>query len=200
MLSWAINLFALVGMLNPEPTENDASFEEFLKAVEPKLKRLLASYRIPREDAEDLLQQALLALIYQWERVRDPECWLYGTMKRHCLMYWRSRRRKVYTAVEPALLELLSEPVASSQERSDLLADLRHLISRLPPRYRSVLRLRFQLGYGPQETARMLGYRESSIGKITKRCLSALTRELFASSLSPHPKSVEPRSSALMRR
>lgn len=169
-------------MLSLDHTENDALlFEEFLKAVEPKLKRLLASYRIPREDAEDLVQTGVLALLYQWERVRDPECWLFGTVKRRCLMYWRARKRKVYTAVEPVLLELLSEPVAPAQERSDLRCDLESLIGRLPVRCRSLLRLRFQLGYGPEETARKLGCRTSSIGKMTTRCLAALTRELLAS-------------------
>jgi RNA polymerase sigma factor (sigma-70 family) len=170
-------------MLTPEPTENVTTFEDFLKAVEPRLKRLLALYHIPSEDAEDVLQQALLALLYQWERVRDPESWLFGTVRRHCLMYWRTHRRRIYSAVDSTLLELLSAPMAPSQERTDLICDLESLIERLPPRCRSVLRLRFRLGYEPIEVAQMLGYRESSIGKITTRCLAALSRELLASGL-----------------
>lgn len=170
-------------MLTPEPTENVTTFEDFLKAVEPRLKRLLALYRIPSEDAEDVLQQALLALLYQWERVRDPESWLFGTVRRHCLMYWRTHKRRIYSAVDSALLEWLSTPIAPSQERTDMLCDLESLIERLPPRCRSVLRLRFRLGYEPPEVARMLGYRESSIGKITTRCLAALSREMLASGL-----------------
>jgi RNA polymerase sigma factor (sigma-70 family) len=168
-------------MLSPAPTENAAPFEEFLKEVEPKLKRLLATYRIPSEDAEDVLQQALLALLYQWERVRDPESWLFGTVKRHCLMYWRTHRRRIYSAVDSTILEWLSEPIAPSQERSDLLCDLESLIDRLPWRCRQVLRLRFRLGYEPLEVAAKLGYRASSIGKVTTRCLAALSRELLAS-------------------
>ncbi len=120
-------------MPTPEPIETAESFEEFLKAVEPRLKRLLALYRIPSEDAEDVLQQALLALLYQWDRVRDPECWLFGTVRRHCLMYWRTHRRRIYSAVDSAILEWLSEPIAPSQERLDLLCDLESLIQRLPP-------------------------------------------------------------------
>jgi RNA polymerase sigma factor (sigma-70 family) len=170
-------------MLTPETTENVTTFEDFLKAVEPRLKRLLALYRIPGDDAEDVLQQALLALLYQWERVRDPESWLFGTVRRHCLMYWRTHRRRIYSAVDSALLEWLSTPIAPSQERTDLICDLESLIERLPPRCRSVLRLRFRLGYEPIEVAHMLGYRESSIGKITTRCLAALSRELLASGL-----------------
>lgn len=160
------------------------SFDEFLKKVEPRLKRVLTTFRIPAEDAEDVLQQTLLALVYQWDRVRDPECWLLGTLKRHCLMYWRTNRRRIYSAVDSTILEWLSEPVAPSQERSDLLCDLENLLGRLPSRCRSLLHLRFQLGYEPVEVARRLGYRASSIGKITTRCLAALSRELLAAGLS----------------
>lgn len=170
-------------MVTPELTENAFTFEEFLKAVEPKLKRLLAVYRIPSEDAEDVLQQALLALLYQWERVRDPESWLFGTVKRHCLMYWRMRRRQIYCAVDSTILEWLSTPIAPSQEHADLLCDLENLIERLPSRCRSLLKLRFRMGYEPLEVAQQLGYRASSIGKVTTRCLAALSRELFASGL-----------------
>jgi RNA polymerase sigma factor (sigma-70 family) len=170
-------------MPTPELIETTVAFEEFLKAVEPKLKRLLVLYRIPSEDAEDVLQQALLALVHQWDRVRDPESWLVGTVKRHCFMYWRKRRRRIYSAVDSAILEWLSEPIAPTQERADLLSDLEHLIDRLPSRCRSLLRLRFRLGYEPLEVARKLGYRASSIGKITTRCLAALSRELLASGL-----------------
>ena len=174
-------------MLTPEPTENLTTFEDFLKAVEPKLKRLLALHHIPGEDAEDVIQQALLALLYQWDRVRDPESWLFGTVKRHCLMYWRTHRRRIYSAVDSTILEWLSEPLAPSQEKSDLLCDLESLINQLPPRCRSILRLRFRLGYEPPEVARMLGYRESSMGKITTRCLAALTRELLAAGVVVEP-------------
>src|SRR3954467_10702969 len=170
-------------MLTPEPTENVESFEDFLKAVEPKLKRLLAVYRIPSEDAEDVLQQALLALLYRWERVRDPESWLFGTVKRHCLMYWRTPRRRIYNAVDSTLLALLPPPRAPPQERADLIGDLESLIDRLPRRCRAVLRLRFRLGYEPTEVAKMLGYRGLGVGKITTRCMAALSQELLASGL-----------------
>lgn len=160
-----------------------ASFDDFLRRMEPRLKRLLGTYRIPPDDAEDVLQQTLLALLYQWDRVRDPECWLIGTLKRHCLMYWRNNRRRIYSAVDSSLLEWLSQPVAPSQEKTDLLSDLDSLLDRLPSRCRSLLRLRFRMGFEPIEIARRLGYRTSSIGKITHRCLAALSRELLAAGL-----------------
>jgi RNA polymerase sigma factor (sigma-70 family) len=159
------------------------TFERFLKAMGPKMKRLLTANHIPIEDAEDVLQQALLALVYQWDSIRDPESWLLGTLRRHCQMYWRNHRRQLYSAVDSTLLEWLSQPVAPPQERSDLLYDLRHMIARLPARCRSLLELRFQLGYEPAEVARRLGYRDKSIGKVTNRCLAALAREMVGAAV-----------------
>ncbi len=172
------------------------AFDDFLRRVEPRLKRLLGAYRIPVADAEDLVQQSLLALLYQWETVRDPECWLLGTLKRRCLMYWRGHRRRLYRAVDSAILEWLSEPVAAPQERRDLLTDLENLIGKLPARCRSLLRLRFRLGYEPPEVAAKLGYSPASIGKITTRCLAALNRELLASGLNDRGRTLEALSSS----
>jgi len=174
---------SVVGMPTLESPEPELTFDEFLKKVEPKLKRLLSLYHIPTDDAEDVLQQSMLALVYQWDRVRDPECWVLGTLKRNCLMYWRTNRRRIYSAVDSTILELLSEPVAPSQERTDFLFDLENLLGRLPGRCREILRLRFHFGYEPPEVARRLGYQVSSIGKITNRCLAALSRELLAAGL-----------------
>jgi DNA-directed RNA polymerase specialized sigma24 family protein len=110
-------------------------------------------------------------------------------------MYWRGHRRSLYRAVDAAILEWLSEPMAAPQERSDLLTDLENLIGKLPQRCRSLLRLRFRLGYEPPEVAAKLGYRASSIGKITTRCLAALNRELLASGLADRRGNLEALSS-----
>jgi RNA polymerase sigma factor (sigma-70 family) len=166
-------------MSHDNVASSTVSFERFLKAMGPKMKRLLAANHIPFEDSEDVLQGALLALIYQWDSVRDPESWLLGTLRRHCCLYWRNHRRRLYLAVDSTLLECLSEPMAPPQERDDLLYDLRHMIERLPRRCRSLIELRFQLGYEPAEVARRLGYSDASIGKITNRCVAALAREML---------------------
>jgi len=179
-------------MSTPEQPEPAVSFDDFLKKVEPKLKRILVLYRIPAEDSEDVLQQTLLNLLYQWERIRDPEWWLLGTLKRHCLMYWRTHRRRIYSAVDTTILEWLSEPVAPSQEQTDFLSDLESMIGRLPTRCRSLLQLRFRYGYETPEVAKRLGYRASSIGKITNRCLDALSREMLLEGLAEEaPETIE---------
>ena len=161
----------------------DTSLEVFLQKIRPRLKILFARYRIPPDDTEDILQQALLALVYRWRSVRDPEAWLTGTIRNKCLLYWREQRRRLYDAVDATVLEWVAEPVAPEQEDSDFRQDLQMVIDRLPERCRSVLSLRYGLGYEPPEVARRLGYSTTSISKVTTRCLAALTRQLFAAGL-----------------
>lgn len=160
-----------------------STFEEFLEAVRPRLKSLLSHWRIPPDDSEDLLQDVLIALVFRWSLVRDPESWLIGTTRRHCLMYWRRVRRQLHQAVDLETLERLSPLEAPRQERNDLWTDLDDLIDQLPERCRQVLHLRFRLGLDAAEIARELGYQESSMSKITNRCLDALSRKLAASRL-----------------
>ena len=77
----------------------------------------------------------------------------------------------------------MAEPTLPAQEGADLKRDLETVIERLPSRCRSVLRLRYHMGYEPPEVAERLGYSPRSIGKVTHRCLAALTRQLTAAGL-----------------
>lgn len=163
--------------------QEETSLEQFLKDIGPRLKVLFARYRIPPQDTEDILQQALLALVYQRQTIREPEAWLIGTLRNKCLLYWRDQRRKLYDAVDAAVLECMAEPMAPAQEGIDLRRDLASAIERLPERCRSLLSLRYRHGYEPPELAKRLGYSPTSISKITTRCLAALTRQLTVTGL-----------------
>lgn len=161
----------------PEPHEPNA-LDDFARRMLPRMRRTLRGLGVPDEDGEDLIQQTLLALVAAWDGVREPEAWVSGALRKKCLMYWRGRRRRLYDAVDGAVLEWLAGPQGPAQERRALESDLASVMVRLPPRYRRLLRLRYGLGYDPPEVARRLGYRTSSIGKVTTRSLAALGREL----------------------
>lgn len=166
------------------PFQEPLAFEELLRDVQPKLVQILGRYRIPAQDADDVLQETFLTLIHKQEVVRNPEAWLVVTLRNRCLIYWRKKRKYLYQAVDTAILELLSEPEEAAQKKSDLRYDLDRLISKLPTRCRSLLRLRYGLGCSSSEVAERMGYRQSSIRKVTSRCLSALTRELLQAGFS----------------
>jgi RNA polymerase sigma-70 factor (ECF subfamily) len=171
-------------MNEPASANNSEWVEDLLRRVEPRLLGLFSRYRVPTQDAEDLLQEALLALVAKPDAIRCPESWLLGTLRNRCLLYWRKRRRRLYETVDATILELVASPETPAQERADVSSDLKNLISRLPERCRSIFRLRYGLGCGGSEVAAQLGYQESSIRKVTLRCLSALSRQLTASGLS----------------
>src|SRR5579863_4663422 len=72
------------------------SIDEALLAVREGLQRrmrgILHSHRIPPQDAEDLVQTALAAMVAGWDDILEPRVWLCGTLRNCCLAYWRARR------------------------------------------------------------------------------------------------------------
>lgn len=159
-------------------TASNRELEDFLDRMRPRLKSLFARYRIPVQDTEDIVQHALLQLIYQWANIRDPESWLIGTLRKTCLLYWRKRRRALYEAVDSAMLEWIGGVDPPVQEQSDLRRDIEVVLAKLPSRCRLLLRLRYGFGLDPAELAAQTGYSRSSISKVSLRCLAALGRHL----------------------
>jgi len=157
--------------------------EEILEDLQPRIQYVFSRFRIPPQDAEDVLQQTLLTYLYKRDSILDAERWLIGTLRNRCLLYWRDRRRRLYTAVDKALLESVAHSEDSPQERSDILRDLNSALAKIPNRCRNLLWLRYRQGYEPPEAAQELGYRASSIYKVTERCLAALTKSMVACGL-----------------
>ena len=154
--------------------------DQLLRRLRPRLKQVLSRYRVPAHDAEDLIQEALVATIQKWNEIQDPEAWIVVTLRNRCVVYWRKRRSSLYAAVDTVILELLTEPVAAPQERAELLWDLNDLMEDLPPRCRKLLRLRYGLGYDPSEVAEQMGYHPASVRKVARRCMAALTFQMVA--------------------
>jgi len=106
----------------------EASLEEILERAEPKLRRVLGRYRIPAQDAEDLLQETFLIMVSKAGSIRNPDPWLVATLANRCIIYWRKHRSKLWDLVDSTLLELLADVEAPPQERADLRYDLESLL------------------------------------------------------------------------
>ena len=163
----------------PEPAE--PSLEEILGRTETKLKKVLSRYRIPAQDADDLLQETFLIMVSKLATIRNPDAWVVATLANRCIIYWRRHRSRLLDLVDSAILELLAEVEAPPQDQLDLRHDLDSLLSCLPGRCRSVLRLRYGFGCTTAEVAEKTGYCKSSIRKVTRRCLAVLTEQLVSS-------------------
>src|SRR4029077_14948113 len=85
-----------------------ASIEELLEELRPKIRRLFANYRVPHTDAEDLLQEALLATFLNWSEIRSKQGWLLVTLRHKCSVYWRAKRYGRVQAVDPPALDVLA--------------------------------------------------------------------------------------------
>ncbi len=141
--------------------------------------RILSFYRIPQQDAEDLLQDTLLLFLTKRAEVRTPAAWLAGALRNRCLRYWRARRNRLLQAIDRGLLEELVASEEPTNERAVLAHDLSNALARLPDRCQSVLRMRYGLGYAGAEMAEKLGYTEATVRQIAHRCLSALSRQML---------------------
>jgi RNA polymerase sigma factor (sigma-70 family) len=172
-----------------DATDPIAELEELVEQLRPRVKQMLASYRIPYPDTEDLLQDVLVAAFRKWDSIHTKDAWLIGTLRHKCWMYWKRRRNDRLQAVDLPMLESLSEPQPPLQERSERLWDLETLCAGLCLRHRTVLWLRFGLGMSTDEVAERTGYHHSSIRKLTCRTVARLQRELVA----PLPRAAGPK-------
>ena len=133
---------------------------------------------IPREDAEDLIQQTLLVLMLEHRNVRNPDAWVIGTLRNKCRRYWRRRHEDRVGGLEPEMLEAAAPPLPLDQERGDLRRDLEAALARLPERCRTILRYRYGLGLRAREIADLLEQPAANVRKTASRCLRTLQREL----------------------
>jgi RNA polymerase sigma factor (sigma-70 family) len=151
-------------------TRSPETVEGLVRALSrnrPRLKFLTASFRLRREEAEDLLQDLALVALRKLEEIQDLDGWLLGTARNLCLMRVRSRRLREYVHLEEEG-ELVSAP---GQQRVDLFVDLHRALAILPLRYRTVLVLR-ALGLTYKEIVATTGYPLGLARRYAERGLS----------------------------
>lgn len=130
-------------------------------------------------DAEDVVHQAFLKVIEILDTISSPRCHktraLLVTITEHKAidLYRAKQRRNVlplaeeYVGAAPAEIERLAE-------RDSLAA----AIASLPPRYRSVLLLRYDCGYSNAEIANILDTTEPNVRKLIQRAKEKLSAQL----------------------
>ncbi len=158
---------------------SDPNASDLLEGFRVDARSLLARFRIPAQDAEDLLQDTLLLYLRRKPDVQSVESWLHGTLKNRCLVYWRERRRQFYSVMDVSLLDALAEPTAASQEHRVFLGDVVSRLDDLTGPCATLLRLRYQSDFKPSELADKLGYSRRGIYKILERCVAALSKRLL---------------------
>ena len=194
-------------MLNRARAGDERAFRELTDPYRRELQ--LHAYRIvgSTQDAEDLLQETLLAAwrgLEQFQERASVRTWLYRIATNRSLDALRANRRRLEDLprmtdvpeptrrTEPIWLEpypdVLLEGIADDAPGPDARYETREAIAlafivglqHLPPQQRAVLVLRDVLGYRAAEVAHMLGSTEASVNSLLQRARSAFESRLPA--------------------
>ena len=151
-----------------------AAFEDFFESERRRLFRALCLMAGDPGEAEELVQDAFLAVWERWDRVRtmdDPQGYLY----RSAMNRFLSGRRRLARA-----MRLFVRPVRSVDPYED--ADLRDAILRalggLGERQRAAVVLTDYLGYSSPEAATLLGIEPTTVRSLAAEARAAMRREL----------------------
>ncbi len=145
------------------------------------------------EQAEDLLQAALVKTWRHWRRIERtdrPEVFVRRVLVNQQRSWWRARR--VVEDVTAVVPEQPGPATAGIEEREELWRELQ----RLPARQRAVIVLRYWEDLSEQETADVLGCSLGTVKSQASRGLQRLRRDF---GLPPRRLLVPPADAAVQR-
>jgi len=123
-------------------------------------------------DAEDVASEAMATTLRRWSAVRDLphlEPWVKRVAANLAIDLIRKRPRPVAVPFRD-----VDDAFARAEEH----ADLAQLLARLPRRQREVLTLRYLVGLGEADVARLLRVSVGSVKRHASRGTSALRQKL----------------------
>jgi RNA polymerase sigma-70 factor (ECF subfamily) len=158
------------GTLLAEPL----SFEAFFQAEARTLFRHLCAVTGNAAEAEEIMQDAFLALWERWDRVgaiQNPTAYLYRT----AMNVFRKRSRRAALAYRRALsLAPTVAPFSEIDEQQDVIAALEELT----PRQRAALVLTDAMDYTSEEAGQALGISPGTVRGLASRARERLRRRL----------------------
>ena len=149
------------------------SFEEFFELERDRLCDLLTLVTGDRSEAEEIAQDALVAVWERWDRVQlmDNRA---GYLYRTAINTFRRRYRRA--RLLGGIVASLSPRTSSAPADSAVL--LSEALRALTPRQRAALVLTELLGHSAEDAARALGVKVSTIRVLKHRGRIALRQEL----------------------
>jgi RNA polymerase sigma factor (sigma-70 family) len=157
-----------------EPLARPVSFEAFFEAEHGRLLRALYLVTGNVQEAEELMQDAFVAVWERWDRVSvmdEPTGYLYRT----AMNRFRSRLRRASRAARRAIGSDLGGDAFAAADERDALA---RALARLPERQRSAVVLIELLGYGSEEAGRILGVKDVTVRSLASQARATLRSQL----------------------
>lgn len=142
-------------------------FEEYVVARQAALLRTAYLLTGHQQDAEDLVQTALIKAVPHWHRIQGtPDAYVRRILVRENVSRWRRRRWREVSVDRPV------EGPTPRDDPEDRLA-LRAALAELAPRQRAVIVLRYLEDLSERDTAELLGV---SVGTVKSQARDALAR------------------------
>ena len=148
-------------------------FAGFVHENQHKFYRLAYSYVKNRDEALDLVQEAVVRALQKLSALRQPEymkTWFYRILVNECLMYLRKRK-----IVNLPYEDLLSESVSTDLSSLEMLS----CIEKLEPKLKTVVFLRFYEDMKLEEIANVTETNLSTVKSRLYRALKLLRLEIF---------------------
>lgn len=152
----------------------DPAYSEFVVARQGRLRRAAYLMCGDVEQAEDLLQEALVALAERWESVEHPDAFVRRVIYRQRVSWWRRTRREVVVG------QLPESGVDDGADRRARDAEVHEVLRALPPRQRAALVLRYFEDLTEAQTAEVMGVATGTVKSLSHQAVARMRAELTA--------------------
>ena len=176
---------AYAALVRDAATGDRAAMERLLMRAQEAAYRFSLLICGHPEDAEDVMQDALLKTYQHVQQISDPEAfrtWLYTTVRNACLM---KRRRRVgepehLMSVEHDNADLADMRRPVDQRLIDRSNEMRvrRALQKLSPASRAILVMREMEGLSTREVATIVGLSEANVKTRLHRARTTLRRHL----------------------
>lgn len=152
----------------------DPAYTEFVQERQGRLRRAAYLMCGDADQAEDLLQEALIALAEKWEKVEYPDAFVRKVIYRQRVSWWRKTRHE--TVVET----LPDRGVGDGAERRARDAEVHDVLRSLPPRQRAALVLRYFEDLTEAQTAEVMGIAVGTVKSLSHQAIARMREGLAA--------------------
>jgi RNA polymerase sigma factor (sigma-70 family) len=156
-----------------EPARS-SDFEVFFAEQHGRLFRALALLTRDRNEAEEIMQDAFLAVWERWEHVAngpDPVAYLFRT----ALNGWRSRGRRAALAVRRVIHKIPNDDEMAVVEQRDAVV---RALAGLPARQRAAIVLMDVLDLSSEQAGGVLGISAVTVRVLAGRARATLAKEM----------------------
>jgi RNA polymerase sigma-70 factor, ECF subfamily len=180
-------------LLDKARAGDEVALESLLKAVQPQIYRFSVQMCRQTEDAEDVLQDSMMALarsVRDFRGASSFSTWLYTVTRSFCI---KKRRKRVNAPLREEPLheqEGLASSAPSPQEQlesAEAWRQVKSAIETLEPKYREVLILRDVEGLRAAEVSEVVGITVSAVKSRLHRARADLRATLTAKTYKPRP-------------